>query len=121
VQVGDEAALDRIATYEDDRYGSRRDLGCRSRWLATDRDDDRHFPTHEVSREFRKPVILTVGPSIIDGDVPTLDEADLIQTLPGHRSERRIGGGRAAAEQTDHWCRLLRASRSASALLVSGS
>src|SRR5262249_3170262 len=57
-------------------------------------------------------MVLTVSPTIVEGDVLILDQACFIQTLADDRNERHVDSGRTAAQQCDHWNRaLLRARR----------
>jgi hypothetical protein len=83
MQARDEAAPHRVGgTDENDRYGRRRRLGCQRRWLRTDRNNDGHLPACEVGGKTRQAIIMALSPAIIEGDVSTLGEAGLIQTLP---------------------------------------
>src|SRR5437773_1744768 len=52
--------------------------------------------------ELGQPIVLSVGPAIVEGDVLTLDEAGITETLPDHRDETRVDGRRTRAEQPDH-------------------
>src|SRR5215472_12394866 len=112
MQAADDPAPGRIAaTYEDDRYGRGRGLRRQGRWLATYCNNDGHLLTHESGGEPRQSIVLTVSPTIVEGDVLTLDQACFIQTLADDRNERHVDSGRTATQQCDHWNRaLLRAS-----------
>jgi len=70
--------------------------------LGTYRNYDGYLPTHKIGREPRQSIVLTLSPTIIDGDVSTLNEAGLIQTLPDHGDRMRVGVGRTAAEKSNY-------------------
>lgn len=75
-EAGDEAAFDRVgATREHDWYDRGRRLGRQGWWLATHCDNDGHLPTHEITGEPRQSIVLALSPTIVDGDVLTLDKA----------------------------------------------
>ena len=62
--------------------------------------------------EPRYSIVLTLSPTIVEGDVLTLDEACFVETLADERNERRVDSGRTAVEQSNHRNRtLLRARR----------
>jgi hypothetical protein len=63
--------------------------------------------THEIGGEPRQSIVLTLSPTIVEGDVLTLDKACFIETLSDDRNERRVRSGRTAAEQSDHRNRTL--------------
>src|SRR6516225_4707823 len=54
---------------------------------------------------------MTIGPTIIDRDILTLDEAGVVKAMLHDCNERRIGHWRTTAEQSDHRHWLLRARR----------
>ena len=98
VQAGYKAAPNRIATKEeDDRHGGGRRLGRHNRYVAADGDNASHSPLYELGGERRQPVVMTIGPTIIDRDILTLDEAGVVKAMLHDRNERRIG----------HWLRPL--------------
>jgi hypothetical protein len=67
---------------------------------------------HEIVGERSQSIVLSISPTIVEGDVSTLDEAGIIQTLPDHCHERRVDGRRTGAENSDHrHLRLLRVRR----------
>ena len=43
---------------------------------------------HEISSEPRQSIVLTLSPTIVEGDVLTLDKACLIETLADYCNER---------------------------------
>ena len=45
-------------------------------------------------------MVLNLGPTIVRGDVLTLDKAYLIETLADDSNERRVDSRRTAAEQS---------------------
>src|SRR5262249_16735397 len=99
IQVRDEAAFDWVVAEEDDnRYGCGRRLGCQGRYLTGECNDDGHLPTHQIGGKVGQAFVLTVGPTIIEGDVLTIDESGIIEASPDHRNERQVNGGRTGAE-----------------------
>src|SRR6516164_1435395 len=113
MQARDQSAPDRVgAADENNRHGRGRRFRRQRRCFAADRDDDRHLPTHEIAREHREPVVVTLSGAVLDRDVAALDETGLIQTLADDRDERGVGRRRTDAEQADYrGALLLRARR----------
>src|SRR5262249_61509207 len=65
---------------------------------------------YQTGREGRKPIVLAIGPSVLDGDVLALNETRVAQPLPKRRHDVRICFGRSVMKETDGWpLRLLRA------------
>jgi hypothetical protein len=58
--------------------------------------------SHEIAREHREPVVVTLSGAVLDRDVAALDETGLIQTLADDRDERGVGRRRTDAEQADY-------------------
>src|SRR6476646_9767820 len=103
LQAADEAALDRVGTAcEHDGYSRACRLGRYRRCLTTEGNDDGHLSTREIGGEPRQSIVLTFRPTIVEGDVLTLDKASFIETLADDRNEGRVDGGRTGAEQPDH-------------------
>jgi hypothetical protein len=74
-EIGDEASRHRIACdCHDDRYRRRR-LSRRSGWRCAFGHDNVDLASDQVGREGREPIVVAVGVSVFDGDVPTLDIA----------------------------------------------
>src|SRR5262249_1106195 len=90
-----------------DWYSCGRGLGRQGRHLATDRNDDGHFPTHEIGRKPRQPIVLTLSPPIVEGDVLTFNKAFFVESLANDRNERSVDVRRTAAEQSNHRKRTL--------------
>jgi hypothetical protein len=40
------------------------------------------LPAHKIGRNACQPIVSTFGPTVIEDDVSTLDEASLAQALP---------------------------------------
>ena len=94
LHAGDDAAPDGVgATREDDRYASARRLGRQRGCLTTHCNDDGHLSTHEIGGEARQSIVLTLGPTIVQGDVLTLDKACFNETLADDRDESRVDSG----------------------------
>src|SRR5262249_42105544 len=113
MEVGHAPGPDRIgAARKNDWYGRGRRLGGEGRWVATDCHNDAHLLMHEVGDELCQPIVLTLCPPVLKGNILTLDKALFIDALTHNRNERRIEVGRTAAEQADSRKRtLLRARR----------
>src|SRR5262249_38895653 len=90
-----------------DWYSCGRGLGRQGRHLATDRNDDGHFPTHEIGRKPRQPIVLTLSPPIVESDVLTFNKAFFVESLANDRNERSVDVRRTAAEQSNHRKRTL--------------
>src|SRR5262249_40550785 len=67
-----------------------------------------HFPTDQISRQGRQPVIVTVGPAVLDRQILTLNKAELTKTLVKEAEKVRRLGRRLAAEEPDYGYWLLR-------------
>jgi hypothetical protein len=56
-----------------------RGLGSSGGSFAADRDDDSDLAANKIGRQRRHPVVLALGPAILDRDVAALDEAGFLQ------------------------------------------
>ena len=114
-EAGDEPQLDRIGAgveHDGDRCG--RGLDRSSGSFAADRDDDGDLAANEIGRQRRHPLILALGPAVLDRDVAALDEASFLQALAEAGDEMRERTGRRGTEEPNHrHRRLLRARRRA--------
>src|SRR5262249_13247318 len=89
MQVGDEAGPDRVAaSREYDRSGGGPRLGRWGRCVSTYCNNDGDLLTHQVGGESRQSIVLTLGPTIVERDVLTLDKACFIESLAHDRNER---------------------------------
>src|SRR5262249_19694378 len=89
MQARDETAPNRVgASRENDWYGRGRRLGRDGRYLAADCNNDGYLPMHEIGGEPRQAIVLTLSPTIVEGDVLTIDKACFIETLADDRNER---------------------------------
>src|SRR4029079_1668820 len=69
-----------------------------------------HAHGYEFSRKHRECLVVPVGPSLLDADIPALDEAALRQTLPKRVGIEAIGIGRGAVQEAHERRALLRTS-----------
>src|SRR5262249_59758388 len=75
-------------------------------------NNDGDLLTHQVGGGSRQSIVLTLGPTIVERDVLTLDKACFIESLAHDRNERHVNRRRTAAEQSNYRKRtLLRARR----------
>src|SRR5215472_5705357 len=108
MQAGDDAAPDRVGSpHEHDRNRRGRRLGRQGRWVATYCNNDGDVLAHKIGGEPRQSIVLPLCPTIVDGDVLTLDNACFIETLADDRNERCVDSERTAAEQPNHRKRTL--------------
>ena len=111
VEAFDEARPDRIGAADKHDRDSRR-RGPNGRHGKIIADDHRHPATHQICRQRWQPAEIVVRKAKLDGDVLALDEPRLGKALAKRRYQMHRGGGRRAAENTDHrHRRLLRARR----------
>jgi hypothetical protein len=83
----------------------------RSQGIGGHRSHDHvDFETHEIGCEVGEAVQLTLGKSILDGDVLSLDPSEVAKTLPERLFRRHGGSARKRREKSDprNLCRLLR-------------
>jgi hypothetical protein len=112
VEAGDKASRNWVnAGGEDNRNGLRGPYhrshgGC----VAADQHDC-DAATDEIDRHPGHPVIMTLGPAILDGDVAALDEAGFGQAAAKCDHVLRPFRRRRAVEDSDHRHRLLRTRR----------
>src|SRR5262249_5163322 len=83
-----------------DRYGSGRVLRRqhRRRRGASEKVD---LKADQLRRKLRQPLIFLLGESILDGDILSLNPAELAQLLPKHIQVDLATGSRARIEVTD--------------------
>src|SRR5262249_14323017 len=75
MQAGHDATPAGVAApHEDDRYCRGRRFCRQGRWLSTYCNNDGHLPTHEIGGP-RQSIVLALCPTIVEGDVSTLDKA----------------------------------------------
>jgi hypothetical protein len=101
IETGDQPGSDRIETHsEDDRNRG----ACRfyTQCCNSVRNDHSRPSADEFCRHPWNPIMLIVGPAILDSDVLALDESGLVQAL-SERTDKRLGAGRRrGAKETDH-------------------
>src|ERR1700730_16378385 len=74
-EAGEEPQLDRSGCgveHDGDRRG--RSLGRSGRSFAAHRDDDGDLAANEIGHQRRHPVVVALGPAILDHDVTVLDK-----------------------------------------------
>jgi len=75
VQAGYEAERDRVTgRLEHDRNDSGGCFCCESRGCAS-RGDHVHFLAHQICRQSRKSIIVTLRPAVFERDIPVFDVA----------------------------------------------
>ena len=90
--------LDGIAAgVEHDGDRCRRRLGGSRGGFAADRHNNCDLAANEVGGELRQPIVLALGPAILDRRVAALNETSVLQTPAeaGHKMRGRISQGRA--------------------------
>jgi hypothetical protein len=104
-----EAKLDRVgAENKNDRDCFGRCLGGKRRRGSTTCDNHGHVAAYQFARQLGQPIVLILGPAILDSHIPPLDIAGFDHEK--RRTERARRFQRPGAEITDHWHRrLLRA------------
>src|SRR5262249_6108095 len=110
-KAGDKTELDRVLIdAEDDRNRLGGSLGRERRVRVSRRRDRAHLTLDEIGRQFRNPVIAAFRPTILDGDITTLDIPGLRQALTKRcKSVLHRLAGRYVAEKANYWNGLLRA------------
>jgi hypothetical protein len=69
-----------------------------------------HLAAYQFARQLGQPIVLILGPAILDSHIPPLDIAGFDQAIEKRSTERARRFQRPGAEITDHWHRrLLRA------------
>jgi hypothetical protein len=95
------------ASQEGDRDCRGRRLGSKCWWDAGSGNHG-YLTTNQIGRQGRQSIVLALRPTVFDRDVPALDVAGLVQTLPeAGQTDIGVGLGRAGAEIADHRHRLL--------------
>jgi hypothetical protein len=92
---------------EHDRYRRRRGF-CRERRRSAGCGDHRDLPAHQIGRQRRQPIIVTLCPAIFDRHVAAFDEARFAQALAERGDKRCVPARRFAAEEPHHGRLLLR-------------
>jgi hypothetical protein len=82
VEAGDQAKLDRVATHRKNNLNvGRYRLSSWSRKITPAADDHGYLTANQLSCQRRKAIMLTFCPSVLDGDILSLDEAAFFQAL----------------------------------------
>jgi hypothetical protein len=103
VETVDEAGLDGITAHaEDDGDRRGRPLGRNCRDIAARSHEHGYPAAHEIGCQGRQPLVLTMRPAILDGDVPAFDETGIPQALPERSEQVRGILRRPAAHPSDH-------------------
>jgi hypothetical protein len=80
VEARDETKLDRVApSNKDDRKFRCSDLCCKRRINTTDCGDDTDRTANEIGGECRQPIVVTLCPTVLDGDIQAIDIPNLFQ------------------------------------------
>src|SRR5262249_17976830 len=110
VKAFDEPCFPRLtAAHEDNRKLVGRPL-CRESWsIAATCDNHRHPTTHQIGRERRQSINVTLCPAVLYRCVAALDKARCFKAFPEARQESVITVRRRDAEEADYrFSRLLR-------------
>jgi len=94
---------------KDDRYRRRRCLRGEGWSGRPCRKDNGHLLANQIGGQRRQSIILTIRPTVFDGDVFALDIAHFFETALEAANERNpLRGGWAPEKPDCRWCRLLR-------------
>ena len=111
-EAGHEAGRDRVGGGHEHDRDRRRGRLCDNRRLRGAGDDHRHLTADQVGRQCRQASALALRPAVLDREISTLDEAELVQPSAQRGQKVRGASGRARPEEPDHrHRRLLRACR----------
>ncbi len=86
-EARDKTRSDGVANGRHDKRDSHHRSLDRERRGRTGRDDNVHIERDELGNEFRKSLILSFRPSVLDDDVSTLDVAEVTQSLAERPNE----------------------------------
>jgi hypothetical protein len=64
--------------------------------------EHRRIVAHQVGCQFQQPIELPVRPPVFDGNVPTINIADIVQALSKCVHQMPVGLRRSAAQESDH-------------------
>src|SRR5262249_33473363 len=91
-----------IRADNEEDWNGRGCLSCRpGRHCAPGRHDQGYTAVHQLGRQLRQPRKLTVGPTVLDRDLPAFDIAAFAQALAECIREPPERAGRGAVEKTD--------------------
>ena len=103
VEAGDKAEFDRIAAGgEHHRNGSGGVLGRHRGGGAAGGGDQRHLAADQLGGEVRQPLVVPVGPAIVDGDVVAVDETGLAQAFEKRIEAALVLLRRTGMQKPDH-------------------
>ena len=109
IKAGNEAASHWIATGgEDDRHSRGDHPQGADRNIGGTCEDHRHFALHQVGRQFREAIKLTIRPAEFDRNILAVDVASFVERPVERRHHVRIRSERPSTQEPDHrHCRLL--------------
>src|SRR6266478_7983981 len=100
IEAGDEACLDGVIPgFEHDRNRGCGRLG-RLRCGRAERGDYRHLTPHEIGRQLREAIILTLRPAEFDLHIAALDISEFGESSTKRLDQGRIRAGRRSEEHT---------------------
>ena len=102
IEAGNKTDFHGIGTNdEDNRDRGGRRLG-RERGCSANRcNDDIHAPANQFGRQRRQALVVTVGPAILNRDIPTFDVSGFAQPLAECGDKMRKGCSRCAVEKAN--------------------
>src|SRR5215510_11618873 len=104
IQSGNQSRRDRVGSYREDdggRCGCRFRSQCRSSTAGS--GDHGHFLTNQIGCQFWQSIIAAIRPTILNGDVLTLDLTSSGQAFAESCNDGRRPIRRTHIKVSDHW------------------
>jgi hypothetical protein len=103
VDTGREPFPDRIkAGNEENRYRRGSPLGCLRDHQTSGRSNQGDVAANQIGGHPPQPIVLTLGPTVLNRDILALDVSGFIQTMVERSHERGRGAGRRAVKEADY-------------------
>src|SRR5262249_19479279 len=84
--------------FKNDRNGCGRRFRCERRHSAA-RCNDCHLPINQFSGQCRQAIVLAISPTVLDREVPALDQTRFTQALPKRCYTKGVGLRRTRTEE----------------------